>query len=123
MTLGFTFLSNEKILDWSKLKAFADDKINVNETLKFSLGREENTVEKGENAGYQHFLLFPMFSKALCYSVINPFPKQALVFTCLQCKAFENNVGKGEIAHNEQFLLFPHYFQPFSKTFCHLPEV
>ena len=36
-----------------------------------------------------------------------PFPKQALVFTCLQNKSFENTVGKGEITHNEQFLLFP----------------
>ena len=42
--------------------------------------------------------------------VFNPSPKQALVFTCLHCKAFENTVGKGEIAPNEQFLLFPQCF-------------
>ena len=30
-----------------------------------------------------------------------PFPKQALVFTCLQCKSFENTVEKVEIARNE----------------------
>ena len=30
-----------------------------------------------------------------------PFPKQALVFMCLQYKSFENTVGKWEIAHNE----------------------
>ena len=47
-----------KILDWSKLKAFADDKIDV--ALMISLSdRVENTVGKGENAGYQHFLLYP----------------------------------------------------------------
>ena len=40
-----------------KLKAFADNKINVNEKLKFGLERIENIVGKGENAGYQHFLL------------------------------------------------------------------
>ena len=51
-------LPNDKILDWSKLKAFADDKQIANEKLKFYLGREENIVGKGENAGYQHFLLF-----------------------------------------------------------------
>ena len=50
--------SNDNILDWSKLKAFTDDKINVAEELKFVLGREENIVGEGENAGYQHFLLF-----------------------------------------------------------------
>ena len=48
-------LPYDKILDWSKLKAFADDKISVNYKLKFGLGRVENIVEKEENAGYQHF--------------------------------------------------------------------
>ena len=55
---------NDKILDWSKLKAFADDKINVNQKLKFDLERVENIVVKRENAGYRHFLLFRQcFSK------------------------------------------------------------
>ena len=34
-TSCFSSLSNDKILDWSKLEAFADDKINVAENLKF----------------------------------------------------------------------------------------
>ena len=39
--------------------------------MKFSLGRVENNVGKGENAGYQHFSPFPtMFSKALCFRVV-----------------------------------------------------
>ena len=43
----------------------ADDKINVTKKLKFALGRVENIVRKGENVGYQHFLLFPQcFQKA-----------------------------------------------------------
>ena len=45
-------------MDWSKLKASADDKINVTEKLKFVLERVENIEGKGENAGFQHFLLF-----------------------------------------------------------------
>ena len=52
-----------------------------------------------------------------------PFPKQALVFMCLQYKSFENTVGKGEIAHNEQFLLFPQCFLPFWRTFNHFHQV
>ena len=52
---------NENILDCLKLKAFADYKINVTEKLKFILGRVENIVGKGENAGYQHFLFFLQF--------------------------------------------------------------
>ena len=51
-------LPNDKISDLSRLKAFADDKSNVTQTLKFVLGRVENIVGKGENAGHQHFLLF-----------------------------------------------------------------
>ena len=62
---GLNSLPNDKILNWSKLKAFADDKINVTVKLKFVLGRVENIVGKGENAGYLHFLLFPQrFQKA-----------------------------------------------------------
>ena len=44
-------------LDWSKLKAFADDNKFVTQNLRFALGRVEN-MAKGENAGYQHFLNF-----------------------------------------------------------------
>ena len=40
-------LPNNKILGQSKLKAFADNKINVAEKLKFVLGRVENIVGKG----------------------------------------------------------------------------
>ena len=50
---------NNKIVDWSKFKTSADDKIHVTENFKFVLGIVENIVGKGENAGYQHFLLFP----------------------------------------------------------------
>ena len=53
-------LPNDKILDLSKLKAFVDNKINVTEKLIFVLGRMENIAGKGENAGNQHFLLFPL---------------------------------------------------------------
>ena len=52
-------LPNGKILDWSKLKALADNKINVAEMMIFLSDWVENILEKGENAGYQHFLLFP----------------------------------------------------------------
>ena len=50
---------NDKILDWSKMKEFAANKIILTKNLKFASGRGQNIVGKGENAGYQHFLLFP----------------------------------------------------------------
>ena len=52
-------LPNDKIFCLSKLKAFADDKINETQKLRYILEWIENIVGKGENAGYQHFLLFP----------------------------------------------------------------
>ena len=55
----YILLQNDIVVEWSKGKALPNDKINVTEKLKFVLGRVENIVEKGENAGYQHFLLCP----------------------------------------------------------------
>ena len=52
-------LPNGKILDHSKLNALADNRINVTKKFKFVSERIENILGKGENAGYQHFLLFP----------------------------------------------------------------
>ena len=43
----------------TKLKAFADDNLNVAKMTISVFDREEDTLGKGENAGYQHFLLFP----------------------------------------------------------------
>ena len=53
------YLPNDKFSDWIKLKAFADYKRIVTRKLKFVLERVENILGKGENAGYQHFLLLP----------------------------------------------------------------
>ena len=50
----------DKILDQSKLKEIVDNNLNVSQKLKFKLGRVENIVGIGENAGYQHFLLFSL---------------------------------------------------------------
>ena len=50
------------------MKAFADDKINETEQLKFVLGRVEIIVGKGENAGNQHFLLFPQYCQMVSFT-------------------------------------------------------
>ena len=41
------------------MKAFAEDKINVAQMIISIFDGVENLVGKGENAGQQHFLLFP----------------------------------------------------------------
>ena len=60
-------LPNDKFLDRSKLKASSDDKINVTENLKFDLGKAENIMGKGQNAGYQQFLLFRQCFQKLAF--------------------------------------------------------
>ena len=47
------FTSNNKVLDWSKLKALAADKINVTEKLKLIFRRVESILAKEKNTGYQ----------------------------------------------------------------------
>ena len=54
---NFNPLPNDKILKWPKFKAFRQKKINVTKQLEIVQGSVESTVGKGENAGYQHFLL------------------------------------------------------------------
>ena len=44
------------------------------------------------------------------YTIALPFPKQALVFTCLQYKSVVNTVEKGDILRKEQFLLIQQCF-------------
>ena len=49
-------LPDDKILRLSKLKAFADGKLNVTQNIKAVFHRIENVVGgKEENTGYQHF--------------------------------------------------------------------
>ena len=52
-------LSDDKIVALAKLKAFADDNFIVTQTVQFLFERLQNVVGKGENASYQHFILFP----------------------------------------------------------------
>ena len=57
-------LTNDKILDMTKVKAFAYNK-NVAQMMISVCHRVENIVGKAENACYQHFLPFPQcFQKA-----------------------------------------------------------
>ena len=51
--LFFNLLSNNKIWDVTKVKAFADDKIKFAKRMIPLFHRVENDVGKGENDGYQ----------------------------------------------------------------------
>ena len=64
-------LPDDKILKVTKLKQFPDDKINVAQMTISVCNGVENIVRKGENAGYQHFLLFLQCSQmAFCPRVV-----------------------------------------------------
>ena len=70
-TKFFNSLPKDTIFDFSKLKAFADDK------LKFVSVRVENIVGNRENAGYQYFLLLPQFFQK------NSFSGSIIVIKCV----------------------------------------
>ena len=55
---GLNPLLNNKMFNVTQLIAFVDDKLNVAKMAISLLDRVENTMAKGENSGYQHFLLF-----------------------------------------------------------------
>ena len=54
-----------KTLADDKLQATPNNKLHATPSIKFLRASAENIVEKGENAGLHHFLLFPQsFQKA-----------------------------------------------------------
>ena len=55
-----------QLLDFSKLKEFADDNLNFDENIRKLSKRVENSVGKGEIARYEQFLLFPQCFQKTC---------------------------------------------------------
>ena len=55
-----------QISDSTKLKEIADDNFKFNENGRKFAKRVENTVEKGEIARYEQFLLFPQCFQKIC---------------------------------------------------------
>ena len=51
--------STQQILDFSKVKEFADDNFKFDEDSRTFSKQVENIVGKGEIAHYEQFLLFP----------------------------------------------------------------
>ena len=98
----FNPLPDDKILDWSRLKQFADDNFKFDENSRKFSKWVENTVGKGEIARYEQFLLFPQcFQKAY-------FPGESKGVIVLEwVKWVEITVGKRQTAR----CLFPLCFQ------------
>ena len=60
-------LPDDKILDRSKLKEFADDNFEFDENGRKLSKRVESTVGRGEIAGHEQFLLFPQCFQKACF--------------------------------------------------------
>ena len=82
---------NNNILDVTKLKVFVDNKLNDAEMTIFHYNGVENTVRKGGNTDYQHFLLCPQcFPKPsslgslkvwIVWYTVNPWPHYISLLT------------------------------------------
>ena len=126
---GLTLFPSNKILDKSKLKILAEDKMNVTQNLKcVEIGRKDFWKKrKCWLPAFSPFL--EKFSKAPFFRVdYKPITRRHILDSS-KLKEFaddnfkfdengrklskwvENTVGKGEIARYEQFLLFPQCFQ------------
>ena len=62
----------QQILESSKQKEFAYDKFELYENVEKFSKRVENTVENGEIARYEQFLLFPLCFQKTCAAVQTP---------------------------------------------------
>ena len=63
----FSCIINSLPNDMTKLKAFADYKLNVTRMMISLLNKVENTVGKEENAGYRIFSFSHNFFKSLLF--------------------------------------------------------
>ena len=126
MNLTLNSLLNDNFLDWTKFRSSADDKLNVAKIMISVLHRVENIVGKGENAGYQHFLLFPQcFQKASLLGLlkvgtvwkrVNPFPNNPW-FLCTCSSSLLKTLWEKEkllITHAQHFLFVPTVFTTLS---------
>ena len=96
---GFNTLPNNKYLDLSKLKAFADDKINVTKILKFGLGRVENTVVFFSHNAVKGFFLKVIKSRNyhLCGKQLNAITTQYQVITIFFIYTHFNTLNRKDL--------------------------
>ena len=107
--------------------------MNLNENLKLVLGRVENIVGRGENAGYQHFLLFPKCFKKpspsgslkarivgrrvhrLVWKVVNPFPNKPCILRVCSVSLLKTLWEKEKLFETSNFSLSISVFYQFGE--------
>ena len=66
LVLTLKSFPKQQILDSPKLKEYADNNFEFDDSGRMLSKKEENTVGKGEIARYEQFLLFPQCFQKTC---------------------------------------------------------
>ena len=116
----FNLYQTTKILESSKLKEFADDNFKFDENERKLSKQIENTVEKGEIARYEQFLLFPQCFQKACFPGAS---KGVIVWEwvmsniCVVCKCFKFGTGTCiRFCHLVESCPFPPYILIFNAS-------
>ena len=117
----------------TKLKAFADDKLNIDKMMISLYNRVGNTVGKGKmlvtsifsfsHSVFQSLLFLKMVKSWNHVVKSKPIPTQWHFLTPLGNKPFENTVGKGEIARNKFLSVWITFCQFLQILNCRLQTV
>ena len=97
-------ITRQQILDYSKLKEFADDNFKFHENERKLSKQVENTMGKGEIALYEQFLLFPQCFQKACFQGV-------IVWewvNCLSVKSLKTMLKKNDNAAVWSPVLFLH---------------
>ena len=113
---NFNPFPHEKILDQTKLKAFADNKLKVSKIIISVFDRVENIVGKGEIACTSNFSFSHNVFKRLLSQTRQKVSLCENGLMTLRKRPFENIVGKGENGGNQHFLLLSTIFSTLPKS-------
>ena len=83
---------------------------------KLIFGEVENNLEKGENAGYQHFCLFQKCSKG--QRVVNPFPNKPWFLRVCKTSLLKTLWEKEKLLVMSNFSFSHSVFYPFQQLFA-----
>ena len=105
--LGHYLFVNKSLL-LSKLKEIAEDNFDVAQSMFFFFNVVENSVEKGGNAGYRNFLLFPQY-------FVNPFPNKPWFLRVCSTSLLKTLWEKEKLLVTSNFSFSRSVFYPFGE--------
>ena len=121
---GINPFPHNKILDQTKLKVFADDKLIVTKMIISVFDREENYVEKREIACISNFSFSHNVSKGFLprpskgvnvWEWVNPFPNKPWFLCVCSSSLLKTLVGKKKLFAISNFSFSHSVFYPFGE--------